>query len=171
TRVLARLAYWLHTERPTGIATEREVKNVLGELWAKQKGLTWNADDPDPVIEREVDRFLKAVREHTGLFVERAPKRYGFMHLTFEEYYVARYITDLREKPKVELIRKHLHDPRWEEPILLALGFVGLDFPETAAELFEAAVLAEGEEAAELGVVPSSYEDILGRDFLFALKC
>jgi hypothetical protein len=69
------------------------------------------------------------------------------------------------------MIRQHLHDSRWEEPILLALGFVGLDYPEDAAELVETAILAANEEAQELGFTPSRHEEILGRDYLFALRC
>lgn len=170
TPLLSRLAYWIHVHKPTGIATEREVYAILGEEWARLNDLHWDGDDPDPKIKEEVRIFLLAVREHTGLFVERAPKRYGFMHLTFEEYYAARYLV-ARSRTRAKLIRSHLHDPRWEEPILLALGLVGLESPEEAAALFEVAILAEGEEAEELGLTPSLYESILGRDYLFALRC
>ena len=168
TRMLGKLAYWMHMNKPTGIATEREVYRELGQEWARLKDLPWDEDNSD--MEIEIQRFLLAVREHTGLFVERAPKRYGFMHLTFEEYYAARYLV-ARSKDRANRIRRHLHDPRWEEPILLALGFVGLDSPDDAAELLEAAILAEGEEAQEIGLAPSKHEEWLGRDFLFALRC
>ena len=170
TRLLSKLAYWLHVEKPSGIATEREVYNILGAEWAQIKQLAWDENDPDPDIMKEVEKFLLAVREHTGLFVERAPKRYGFMHLTFEEYYVARHLV-MRRRDAAVMIRRHLHDPRWDEPILLALGFVGLDYPEETEELFETAILAEGEEAQNSGITPSPYEEILGRDYLFALRC
>ncbi len=170
TRLLGKLAYWMHCNKPSGIATEQEVYAVLGEEWARIKGLLWDAAEPHPDIKIEVKRFLLAVREHTGLFVERAPRRYGFMHLTFEEYYAARHLVANASK-RVKLIRHHLHDPRWDEPILLALGFVGLDYSEDAAELFAAAILAEGELAEDLGLSPGRHEKILGRDFLFALHC
>jgi len=168
TRLLGRLAYWLHENKSTGTASEQEVYRELGQEWALIKGLDWEEDNPD--IENEVKKFLQAVREHTGLFVERAPKLYGFMHLTFEEYYAARYLV-ARSKNRAKLIREYLHQPRWEEPILLAIGFVGLDSPEDAAELLETAIMAEGEEAKELGFTPSPYEELLGRDYLFALRC
>ncbi|QBD74919.1 NACHT domain-containing protein [Ktedonosporobacter rubrisoli] len=168
TRLLGRLAYWLHVNKPTGIATEREVYQELGQAWAAIKGLSWEEDHPD--ILHEVKKFLRQVREHTGLFVERAPGRYGFMHLTFEEYYAARYLV-ARSKTRARLIRQHLHDPRWREVILLALGFVSLDSPEDAAELVETAILARGEEAQDLGFQPSKYEKLLGRDYRFALRC
>jgi len=111
-----------------------------------------------------------AVHEHTGLFVERAPKRYGFMHLKFEEYYAARYLI-ARQRLSARRIRQHLHQPRWEEPILLALGFVGLEYPADASTLAETAILARGDEARKLGFTPSPYEDLLGQDYLFALRC
>jgi HEAT repeat protein len=170
TPLLSELAYWLHMNKPTGIATEREVYEVLGKEWARLNDLHWEADDPIPKITEEVRKFLLAVREHTGLLVERAPRRYGFMHLTFEEYYVARYLV-AHSKTRAKLIRHHLHQPRWEEPILLSIGFVGLEYPAEASELVETAILAEGEEAKELGFTSSPYEDLLGRDYLFALRC
>ena len=168
TRLLGRLAYWLHANKSTGIATEQEVYRELGQEWTRIKGSSWEEDNPD--IEGEVKKFLRAVREHTGMFVEQAPRRYGFMHLTFEEYFTARYLV-ARSKERAKLIRQHLHKPRWEEPILLALGFVGLDSPDDAAELLETAIMAEGEEAEELSFTPSPYEYLLGRDYLFALRC
>ncbi len=170
TPLLSTLAYWLHVNKPTSIATEREVYEVLGREWARLNDMHWDDDDPNPKITAEVRKFLAAVREHTGLFVERAPRRYGFMHLTFEEYYVARHLV-ARSKTRAKLLRQHLHQPRWEEPILLALGFVGLEYPAEARELVETAVLAEGEEAQMLELAPSKYEEWLGRDFLFALCC
>jgi len=170
TPLLSRLAYWLHVNKPTGIATEREVYEVLGAAWAHLNDLKWDGDDPNPKIKEEVTKFLLAVREHTGLFVERAPHRYGFMHLTFEEYYVARYLV-ARSKTRARLIRQHLHDPRWDEPILLALGFVGLESSLEAGELLTTAILADSEDAENLGFTPSSCEDHLGRDYIFALRC
>lgn len=168
TPLLGKLAYWIHLNKPTGIATEREVYEILGAEWARIRRLDLETQWEE--IQGEVQKFLTAVREHTGLFVERAPKRYGFMHLTFEEYYAARHLV-ARRRDATKLIRRHLHDPRWEEPILLALGFVGLDYPEEAGELVETAILAQGVDAKELGIKPSLYEDILGRDYLFALRC
>src|SRR5207237_9906808 len=34
TPLLSELAYWLHINKPTGIATEREIYEVLGKAWA-----------------------------------------------------------------------------------------------------------------------------------------
>ncbi|MGA7732286.1 MAG: HEAT repeat domain-containing protein, partial [Chloroflexia bacterium] len=170
TPMLSALAYWMHSNKDTGIATEKEVMALLGEVWADLNGLDWREDKPNPKIEAEIKKFLIAVREHTGLFVLRAPNRYGFMHLTFEEYYAARHLV-AQSSNRAKLIRDHLHDQRWNEPILLALGFVGLESSIEARVLLEAAILAEGEMAKTFNFAPSEYEDVLGRDFLFALRC
>lgn len=165
TPILSAFAYWLHREKPSGVASEPETRREIGAAYAKRKELAWDPEQPSAEIERAVSVFLQVVRERTGLLIERAPRRYGFMHLTFEEYYAARHMV-ARASQRAKLIRQHLHDPRWQEPILLALGHVAADSPDDAAELVEQAILAQGG-----GFAPSPYEDVLGRDFLFALRC
>ena len=67
--------------------------------------------------------------------MERAPGVYGFMHLTFEEYFAARYIADNDASEILEIIDLRLHEPRWREPLLLALGYYGVHFPSMINKL------------------------------------
>jgi HEAT repeat protein len=159
TRLLSELADWMHRNKPAGIATEWEVRYRLAELKAGMAG----KEADDPAILQAVDDFLSKIRQHTGLFVERAPQRYGFMHLTFEEYFAARWLV-ARPKQAAQRIRERLHLPRWEEPILLAVAFYGMEFPDDVDDLFEEALLGK-----ELGG-PSPYEHRLHRDLLFAVR-
>lgn len=168
TRLLSRLAYWLHLEKPGGLASEGEMCSVLGKEWARLTGKSWREEDPD--VEKEMRQFLRAVREQTGILVEDTPRRYGFAHLTFEEYYAARYLMANRQE-RAQRLRAHLHDPHWQEPILLALGLIGMESPDEACVLVETAILGEGEKARAEGLGPSLYEPLLGRDYLFALRC
>lgn len=165
-QILAPLAFWMHSEKTRGVASEGEVRDKLTEFLAKRRGVP--ADDPD--LPRAVDDFLRRVREFTGIFVERAPRYYGFMHLTFEEYFAARHMLRLR-KQTAELVHRYRHQSRWEETILLAIAYLSKDYPEEAAELIRTAVLAEGEDAREAGYRPSVYEDLLHRDLLLAAQC
>ncbi len=160
------LAHWLHREKPRGLATEAEIKQQLAHFLAAKRKLA--PDDPD-IIE-SVNDFLHRVRYHTGLLVERAPNQYGFMHLTFEEYFAARELVR-RPDQLAQKIYELRHQPRWQEPILLAIGYVSEHFPDLPAELIRTAILAEGEEAAARGYQPSLYEDVLHRDLLFAVNC
>ncbi len=111
-------------------------------------------------IEVAVEDFLRRVREHTGILVERAPRQYGFLHLTFEEYFAAREIIR-RRVDALQKIHQHRHDPRWEEPVLLAVAFVSNDYPEDATEMIVTAILAEGEDAEAMGFESSLYEEVL----------
>ena len=169
-RLLGQLAYWIHLNRQTGLITESDVYRVLGRAWAEIERRPWQDDDPDLMIQKEIRQFLAVVREHTGLFVEKAPQQYGFLHLTFEEYYAARDLVS-RSRTRIQRIRKHLHDPRWEEPILLALGYIGLTTPGDAEDLIEGAILGQGEQAREFGIEIDEAEVILDRSYLFVLRC
>ena len=49
------------------------------------------------------------------------------MHLTFEEYYAARYIADNEIPDILKIINTYRYQARWNEPILLALGYLSAD--------------------------------------------
>jgi tetratricopeptide (TPR) repeat protein/energy-coupling factor transporter ATP-binding protein EcfA2 len=131
TALLAPLAFRMHEEKPSGQVTQAEVEKWLTPKMAEQQGV-----DESTALEL-VRQFLRKVRETTGLFVERAPEVYGFMHLTFEEYFTARYIADNEIRDILALIEQHWHEPRWEEPILLALGYYGSHSPKLLNKLLE----------------------------------
>jgi hypothetical protein len=169
-RLLPRIGFWLHQTKSTGLASRREIVDQLGAEWASIQDEVWDSEAPSPDLEDEVKRILRVVEEQTGLLVEKAPQQYGFLHLTFQEYYAARQLVR-RSSQSAQLIRSNLHDSRWDEPILLALGFKALDSPDDAIALIQTAILAQSEEAKGLGFEPSANEDLLGRDFLFALRC
>jgi predicted NACHT family NTPase len=160
------LAYWLHSEKPRGMATEQEIKYQLSKFLAA----TRNQEPDHPEIIAAADDFLRRVRHHTGLLVERAPNQYGFMHLTFEEYFAARELVRRPERvaKKIYALR---HQPRWREPILLAIAYLSEAFPGMPGDIIRSAILAEGADAAEEGFKPSLYEDVLRRDLLFAAQC
>ena len=131
--MLAPLAYWMHETKPSGLVEQAEVEEKLAETLAELTG-----EEPESnSVQQAVAQFLRKVRETTGLFVERAPGLYGFMHLTFEEYFAARHIADNDRKEVLRIIRHHLHEPRWEEPILLTLGYYGVHFAGQANRLVQ----------------------------------
>ncbi|NEO92245.1 MAG: tetratricopeptide repeat protein [Moorea sp. SIO3G5] len=129
--LLAPLAYWMHEQKPSGLVSEAEVREKLAEIHGK-----FNDEDPDSQsVQWQINDFLLRVRETTGLFVERAPGSYGFMHLTFEEYFAARYIADNDVSEILDIINQHRYEARWDEPILLALGYLGSENPRRINKL------------------------------------
>jgi tetratricopeptide (TPR) repeat protein len=131
TALLAPLAFQMHEEKPSGLVTQAEVEAWLTPKMAELQGV----EEPEAL--ELVRQFLRKVRETTGLFVERAPAVYGFMHLTFEEYYAARYIADNEIDRILAIVESKVSDQRWEEPILLALSFLNGAFPQRFKTLFE----------------------------------
>jgi tetratricopeptide (TPR) repeat protein len=121
TALLAPLAFRMHEEKPSGLVTQAEVEAWLTPKMAELQGV----DEPAAV--ELVRQFLRKVRETTGLFVERAPAVYGFMHLTFEEYFAARHIADNEIDDILRIISPYRNQARWNEPILLALGYLSAD--------------------------------------------
>ncbi|HEX8157135.1 MAG TPA: hypothetical protein VF526_07085 [Solirubrobacteraceae bacterium] len=115
--------------------------------------------------------FVKQIDQHCGLLVERAHGRWGFPHLTFEEFYAGRALAfPARVRDRPINIRRRLHDTRYDEPILLALALVGHEHVDDLDDLITTALLADSDEAHDLGFTPTAHEDLLGRDFRFALR-
>jgi tetratricopeptide (TPR) repeat protein len=121
TALLAPLAFRMHEEKPSGLVTQAEVEEWLTPKMAELQGVD------EPAALELVRQFLRKVRETTGLFVERAPAVYGFMHLTFEEYFAARHIADNEIDDILRIISPYRNQARWNEPILLALGYLSAD--------------------------------------------
>jgi hypothetical protein len=167
----------MHANRPEGSVGVRDLLRVWGPLLARLQREPWDPaalESADPASTEgglAVLAFVEQVERHSGLLVERAPKRWGFPHLTFEEFYAGRALAfDGRATDRPGNIRARLHDARYDEPILLALGLIGSEQPEEIEALFEMCLLAAGDEARDLGLCPSAFEDLLGRDFRFALR-
>jgi hypothetical protein len=156
--LLGPVAFWLHETSPSGLAYRTDVEMQMQKHLAIRKG--HDPEHPPLDICQEVSDFLDKVREFSGIFVERGEGLYGFMHLTFEEYFAARWLV---VNPNTALldIRRHLHQPRWREPILLGIGYLSdrffTDYPSSLVQsILEA---------------NSEYEDVLHRDKLFSAAC
>ena len=146
-------------------------------MWADHNRQAWDervlesADPANTDAGAGILAFVKQIDQHCGLLVERAPGRWGFPHLTFEEFYAGRALAfPARVRDRPVNIRRRLHDARYDEPILLALGLVGHEHVDDLDELITTALLAESDEAHDLGFTPTGHEDLLGRDFRFAVR-
>jgi formylglycine-generating enzyme required for sulfatase activity len=118
-RVMAPLAYWLHQEHPGGTASFQEWRERLLKVLAEEG---YEAEARKDIAER----FLHHARYQAGLLAERGLGRFGFFHLTFEEYLAARQIARQRAEERREMLKTHWEDPRWQEVILLAAGQLGI---------------------------------------------
>ncbi len=131
--VLSPLAAHIHQHSSNGSIKEPDMKEIITEALAQYRRQGDRLDLP-PAFEAEVDAFIQRVREDVGLLSERSERLYGFLHLTFQEYLAALYlIRDERNAPQAIIAR--LDDPRWREPILMALGHISIYWGSNARHL------------------------------------
>ncbi len=153
-KILRPLAFWMHEHPAVGAIPEEDlhdqiVRQLVGRMISEHEATMM------------AEQFLETVRGKTGILVERGKARYGFLHLTFEEYFAALELE--KRKDKHAFIRAHLHDPRWREVILLTVGTAGIlrSDEEEVTELVHDVIANAG----------SPYEQYLHRDLLFAGLC
>jgi hypothetical protein len=71
------------------------------------------------------EAILKAIEAHHGIFVERAHEVYSFSHLTFQEYFTAKYIVaNATKRTLTNLVKAHCTDKRWREVFLLTTSLL-----------------------------------------------
>ena len=162
-RLLEPLAYQMHNTVETGLLDREEARRLLCEFDATPRRLSLK----DPDVQERVDGFLTRVQEHSGLLVMHSTGKVGFLHLTFQEYFAARYLVNDFDEAK-KLLRLHRHKARWEEPLRLAIA---TQTGANAAKLIRAALWHKEGGKAGTGYAPSEYEDILHRDLLLTARC
>ncbi len=83
------------------------------------------------VAELDGEAILKSIEYQHGIFIERAKGIFSFSHLTFQEYFTAKYLVENAVKGTLPtLVKHHLTDARWHEVFLIIAGMlpVGDDF-------------------------------------------
>ncbi|HEY2295489.1 MAG TPA: HEAT repeat domain-containing protein, partial [Thermoanaerobaculia bacterium] len=126
--ILIPMALWLQQEKPSGTAGGAELESALTAICLKEKGLARESATLPQLREAEDNarRFLREMREMTGLLVARGHDAFGFLHLTFQEYFAGRGLALMGAEERWSSLQPHLHDPRWREPILLCAGRLGV---------------------------------------------
>jgi predicted NACHT family NTPase len=102
-----------------------------GELFFRQRDLeNWIVDYlvtlPSALPADMIDgtTILKAIEAQHSILVERAQGIYSFSHLTFQEYFTARYIVENQGQEMISKLMGHLTDRRWREVFLLTASLL-----------------------------------------------
>jgi len=126
--ILIPLALWLQQNKLSGTAGKAEIRSELMHIFLEEAGhLQATATRPQVrKAEEKAEHFLHDMRHMAGLIVERGQDAFGFLHLTFQEYFAGRALARLTDEKRWQAVLPHLHDPRWREPILLCAGWLGV---------------------------------------------
>lgn len=120
--VLPDVAELMHRTTSTGLVEPGNLKPVLAAALTRARRL-----GPEQAIDpgsHEIQEFLDVALRQVGLMAGRGDLLLGFLHLTFQEYLAAVWLVrDQDVDATVARVRERLDDPRWREPVLLALGY------------------------------------------------
>jgi predicted NACHT family NTPase len=72
-------------------------------------------------LQRDSRAVLKSIVVQHGLLMERAPEIYSFSHLTFQEYFTAKWFGDRADCQGWEGLVKYITEKHWREVFLLTV--------------------------------------------------
>ncbi|MFY0581211.1 NACHT domain-containing protein [Cystobacter fuscus] len=116
--ILGDLALRLHLDWPTGVAPEDFVIRVLSQSMQERAGVESSE------AERSAREFLDRAGREVQILLERGAGQWGFLHLTFQEFFTAVGLLSAENFESVAF--EHLFEPRWEEVIRLGVGYMAL---------------------------------------------
>jgi len=155
---LARVAFEMQCRRK---ATDRPEAQNEGILISQAELIPLLSD----VIEvpdsqerkRAAEVFLKYLQERTGLFVERSPGQWAFLHLSFQEYFAALFLAEEVTGPDWQSadysvagcrpadLQQYAEDPIWRETLVFLFESLGQERPRwsdrVARTVFEKTLL------------------------------
>jgi predicted NACHT family NTPase len=82
-----------------------------------------NASNDPEMLQFDSEAILDSIAAQHGLLVERSRNIYSFSHLTFQEYFTARWFKEKADGDYRELIR-HITHRQWREVFLLTVGML-----------------------------------------------
>ncbi|UCH96713.1 MAG: NACHT domain-containing protein [Candidatus Aminicenantes bacterium] len=125
--IMAPIAFEIHATKSNGLIEEDEFKEAFLKHY---KSIHTNA--PIEKAKTEYKEFLNFLRQEAGFFYEKGENElgqpmFGFIHLTFEEYFAALHLWERWYEGSIDL-KKYVFDPRWVEIIRLASAQIRFAF-------------------------------------------
>lgn len=99
---------------------QEKVERFIGQYIRNLPG----ANTDEEALRLDSDAVLRSIESQHSLLVARAKEIYSFSHLTFQEYFTAREIIQVRQSQDLALqeLVQHIFDSRWREVFFLAVG-------------------------------------------------
>lgn len=126
-RALCDIGYHTHSSRPSGCFRKADLTSRLTSTCTVACS---GEQQLNPFrMQALVGRLVSKLQETVGLIIERKQDSFSFIHLSFQEFLAG---CELVENPisGCQAILKHVSDPRWKHPILLALGYASIQWPQ-----------------------------------------
>ncbi len=118
--ILAPIAFYMHEKYSDGLIVEDVFQQLLIKSYK-----TIYPFSPQKEIQKDVKDIINFIREDAGFIFEKGRNKknsalFGFVHLTFQEYFAAIEFASRWQEGKLKNnLKKYLFDPIWHEVILL----------------------------------------------------
>lgn len=132
--IFSDMAFYIHSHSGSGLIDELDLTHLCRfslRRWYNQNSSIIYYDSIE--IRQQTEQFLQLLSEDAGIAAARALCIYGFLHLTFQEYFVCLSLVNVDHLNIVEntkeLIDRYLSlcsNPRLREPLYLAMGWISL---------------------------------------------
>ena len=135
-RTLCQLARYIHEKSASGLIDH----STLIEFCRSNLNAT-----VDETSEERAMNFTRIIRDEVGVLAARGEFAYGFLHLTFQEYLtgLAFISIDHSVETVVQRFLENMSNPRYREPLLLALGLISWKWSSDKYDLFCKQLLEE----------------------------
>ncbi len=125
--LLPEIAWHLHATTSTGLIGEQALHTLLVATLRTSNPRLGEQD-----AHTRAAQFRRNVSEFSGIFLERGLDQdgrgfYGFLHLTFEEYFAAVHLAEQWHREGEHVLTPLLHNARWTEVLLLAGGRLSVE--------------------------------------------
>ena len=111
--LLSNIAMYIHQNSASGLIHEEQMKEICMKTFD---------ENPIDVIEKQTTEIRRSFRENIGILVARGESLYGFLHLSFQEYFICLKLIDSNQLKQQNRICSQFLRPRFRVPIALALG-------------------------------------------------
>ena len=130
--VLIDLATYLHLQSPSGLIDEFDLKDLC-YCSLKQQNLSHN----NTKLREYATELTRLLDHQISIISERGLQVFGFLHLSIQEYFVARSLVKISSIDKIaENCLSFTINLRFREPLLLALGWVSWKYSLNDYEKF-----------------------------------
>lgn len=137
SQVLSNIAVHMHRHSPTGLIEQFDLEALYRQFQSQTQSVS-----VDP------GQFVRTISDDVGLFVPRGLCVYGFLHLVFQEYFTCLYIVRTNDEESVSSVVQRLiylsTDPRFYEPLVLALGWISKNWSSDNFNLLCQQLITEG---------------------------
>ena len=93
-------------------------------LVSLRRSLARHVPSSDVDQQPDGETILQAIEAQHGILSQRAKDIYAFAHLTFQEYYTAKYIVDNAHQGTIGPLMTHIAEDRWREVFLLTASLL-----------------------------------------------